>query len=63
MNEMNGKIMVAVLSILGTVTEGVKQGRASEFVLDRYMIFHSPLFRKVLEEVGSKVFQEAGREG
>jgi len=59
---MNGRIMVAVLSILATVTEGIKQGRTSEFVLDKYMSFYSPLIRTVLQEVGRKVFQEAGRE-
>lgn len=63
MKDMNGKIMVAVLSILATVTEGIKQGRASEFISDRYMIFHSSIIRKMLQEVGRKVFQEAGREG
>jgi len=39
MKEMNGRIMVEVLSVLATVTEGIKQGRTSEFILDRYMIF------------------------
>lgn len=58
MKELNGRIMVAVLSILATVTEGIKQGRTSQFVSDRYMIFYSPLIRTVLQ-----VFQEAGREG
>ena len=42
MKEMNGKIIVAVLSILGTVTEGIKQGRASEFISVWYMIFTHP---------------------
>jgi hypothetical protein len=66
MKEMNGEIMVASLSIIGTMTEGIKQGRPSEFIsdrYDRYMIFRSPLIRKALQEVGRKVFQEAGREG
>ena len=63
MKEMNGEIMVAALSIIGTVTEGIKQGRASKFISDRCMIFRSPLIRKALQEVGRKVFQEAGREG
>jgi len=61
--ERNGRIMVAVLSILATVTERIKQRRTSEFISDRCMIFHSSLTREVLQEVGRKVFQEAGREG
>ena len=61
--ETNGRILVAVLSILATVTERIKQGRTSEFISNRCTIFHSPLPRKVLQEVGRKVFQEASREG
>jgi hypothetical protein len=39
MKEMNGRIVVTVLSVLAIVTEGIKQGRTSEFISDRYMIF------------------------
>ena len=50
MNDMNEKIMLAVLSILTIVTEGIKTSRASELVEGTHIISHSFLIRKVLEE-------------
>ena len=44
------KIMVEVLTILGIATKEIKQGRASESVLEIYIVLSSCLFRKIFQE-------------
>jgi hypothetical protein len=50
MKDIIENVMVAVLSILAILTEGIRPGRASELVQGTYIVFYSPFIRKVLEE-------------
>lgn len=45
------KILLVMLSILTIATEGITQGRASKFILGKYVVIYSPVIRKVLEKV------------
>ena len=45
------ELLLAILSILTSVTENMTQGRASKFILDGYIVIYSPLIRKTFEKV------------
>jgi hypothetical protein len=51
MRDRNEKILLVVFSIITGLTEEITQGRASRFILERYVVIYSPLIRKVLEKV------------
>ena len=47
----NEEIMLKVFSIITSVTEEVKEGRASKSIPHRYLIIYLPVIRKVFEEI------------
>ena len=53
------KILLVVLSILTIATEGIAhwQGRASRFILGKYVVIYSPVIRKVLEKVDREEYR------
>jgi hypothetical protein len=51
------EIMLTVLSIITTLTEEVKEGRASKLIAHRYLIIYLPLIRKVFEEANREKFR------
>jgi hypothetical protein len=51
MKNINEKILLVVLSILTSVTEEIKWGRASKFTSGRHFTIYLPLIRKVPEKV------------
>jgi hypothetical protein len=50
MKDMIENVMVAVLSMLAILTEGIRPGRASELVQGTCIVSYSPFIRKVFEE-------------
>ena len=49
--DINEEIFLVVLFILTSATEDITQGRASRFILGRYVVIYSSVIRKVLEKV------------
>ena len=52
--DINEEILLVVLSILTSATEDITQGRASRFILGRYVIIYSSVIRKVLKKVDNE---------